>query len=60
MDSRTFVLLLLVACFCVACCVAAPQGCNGGFYTKNGNIVIDLNNLNGMFDCVERKHSRRG
>ncbi|XP_017154867.1 uncharacterized protein LOC108163861 [Drosophila miranda] len=60
MDSKTFVLLLLVACLCVACCVAAPQGCNGGLYARNGNIVIDLHNLNGLFDCVERQHQRSG
>ncbi|XP_022218914.1 uncharacterized protein LOC111071731 [Drosophila obscura] len=60
MDSKTFVLLLLVACLCVACCVAAPQGCSGGLSSRNGDITIDLHNLNGFLNCVERQHRRSG
>ncbi|KMY90397.1 uncharacterized protein LOC27207740 [Drosophila simulans] len=58
MDSRTFVLLLLIGCLIVGCCMAAPQGCGGGFYSKNGNLVIDVNNIQSHLDCVNRQHQR--
>ncbi|KAI8042140.1 uncharacterized protein LOC128262289 [Drosophila gunungcola] len=60
MESHTFVLLLLIGCLIVGCCVAAPQGCNGGFYAKNGNLVLDLKDIQGLLNCVNRQHQQRG
>ncbi|XP_017002890.1 uncharacterized protein [Drosophila takahashii] len=59
MDSHTFVLLLLIGCLIVGCCMAAPA-CNGGFYTSNGNLVIDVNNIQSHLNCVNRQHQNRG
>ncbi|KRF98775.1 uncharacterized protein Dwil_GK28333 [Drosophila willistoni] len=38
--------------------MAAPQGiCNdGGFYSRNGDLIIDPNNLAGLFKCVQQQH----
>ncbi|XP_016938174.1 uncharacterized protein [Drosophila suzukii] len=60
MESYTFVLLLLIGCLIVGCCMAAPQGCNGGFYSTNGNLVIDINRIQDHLNCVNRQHQNRG
>ncbi|XP_016978381.1 uncharacterized protein LOC108044039 [Drosophila rhopaloa] len=60
MESHTFVLLLLIGCLIVGCCVAAPQGCNGGFYAQNGNLVLDLKDIQGLLNCVNRQHQQHG
>ncbi|XP_020810161.1 uncharacterized protein LOC110185575 [Drosophila serrata] len=60
MDSHTFVLLLLIGCLCLMAgsWVAAAPACNGGFYSKNGNLVIDIQNLQSHLNCVQNQHQR--
>ncbi|XP_017067097.1 uncharacterized protein LOC108105168 [Drosophila eugracilis] len=60
MESQTFVVLLLISCLIVGCCIAAPQGCSGGFYSSNGNLVIDINNIQNHLNCVNRQHQQHG
>ncbi|EDV30683.1 uncharacterized protein Dana_GF14979 [Drosophila ananassae] len=60
MESPAFVFLLLISCLIVGCCLAAPQGCNGGFYSQNGNLVIDLKDVNSLLNCVQQQHRRGG
>ncbi|EDW11713.1 uncharacterized protein LOC6576280 [Drosophila mojavensis] len=48
-----YVLVLVVLCLTV---VYSKPACNEGFYTKNGNLILDLHNFQSQFDCVQRMH----
>ncbi|XP_043653224.1 uncharacterized protein LOC122620019 [Drosophila teissieri] len=56
MDSRTFVFLLLIGCLIVGCCMAMPQGCQGGFFSKNGDLHINPSEINGYLRCIDQGH----
>ncbi|XP_034472651.1 uncharacterized protein LOC117780296 [Drosophila innubila] len=58
MFSTIFCFLVLISCL-VIISLAAPA-CNDGFYARNGNLVIDLKDLNSLFNCVQKQHRNQG
>ncbi|KRJ98677.1 uncharacterized protein LOC26534717 [Drosophila yakuba] len=58
MDSRTFVFLLLIGCLIVGCCMAAPQGCQGGFFAENGDLHINTLEIEKYLECINKEHQR--
>ncbi|KRF77993.1 uncharacterized protein Dvir_GJ26603 [Drosophila virilis] len=54
MDLLYRILQVLIVVLYLVCYVLGA--CNDGFYARNGNLVIDLNNLQAQFDCVQQQH----